>query len=49
MARVEFKLETDLGGKEGTPAGVAKTDDVRYHLLKPLKVYVYLKPVKRGI
>jgi hypothetical protein len=50
MARVDFKLETGLGGREGTPAVVAKTDsDARYHLRKPLKVYVYLKPVKRGI
>jgi hypothetical protein len=50
MARVNFKLETGLGGMEGTPAGVAKTDgDVRYHMRKPLEVYVYLKPIKGGI
>jgi hypothetical protein len=47
---VDFELETGLCGREGTPAGFAKTDgDAPYHLSKPLKVYVSLKPVKRGI
>jgi hypothetical protein len=50
MARVDFKLETGLGGRKGTPAGVTKTDgDVRYHMHKSVKVCVSLKPVKRGI
>ena len=44
------EIETGLGGREGTPAVVAKTDgDVCYHLCKPLKVYMYHKSVKRGI
>jgi hypothetical protein len=45
MSRVDFELETGPGGREGTPA---KTDgDVCYHLCKPLKVYVSLKPAKK--
>jgi hypothetical protein len=50
MERVDLELETGLGGREGTPAIVAKTDgDVRYNLRKLLKVYIYLKSVNRGI
>jgi len=49
MLRVAFEIETGLGGRDGTPAGVAKTDGDCYNLCKLPKAYVHLKSVKREI